>query len=172
MDALDAHDLEIQKIINQLDEVAVEYEKKWGIGVLQKECTLAMREKWDRQGEKFQAAMFGKNVDLIRELASGYKRAYKALEDDCLGQGKMPKETNYFEHVIGEKHIIVCQTYDDVRIMIARQPKADIWSMAQIASIIDKDHDLLKTIDKSLSEKVKSKEPDPFDFGVGDSVEF
>lgn len=172
MDKLDNRDAEIQKIITQLDEVAVEYEKKWGIGVLPKECTPAMREKWDKQGEKFQAAMLKKDVDLVRDLASGYKRAYKALEEDCLGQGKEPKDTSYFEHVIGEKHIIVCQTYDDVRIMVARQPKADIWSMAQIASIIDKDHDLLKTIDKSLSEKVESKELDPFDFSVGDAVEF
>lgn len=172
MDTLDERDKEIQKIITQLDEVAVEYEKKWGIGVLQKECSPQMREKWDTQGDKFRDAMQKKNVDLIRDLASGYKRAYKALEGDCLNQGKKPKETNYYEHVINDKHIVVCQTHDDVRIMVARMPDAEVWSMAQVASIIDKDHNLVKNIEKSLASADKTKESDPFDFSVGDDIEF
>lgn len=171
MDDLDQRDLEIQRIITQLDEVAVEYEKKWGIGVLQKECSPEMRGRWDSQGEKFCNAMMKKNIDLIRDLASGYKRAYKALEGDCLAQGKKPKETAYFEHVIHGEHIIVCQTHDDVRIMLAREPEADVWSMAQIASIIHNDHSLIKNVKKSLANAPVKKEQDPFDFSVGDKVD-
>lgn len=172
MDTLGERDAEIQKIITQLDEVAVEYEKKWGIGVLPKECSPEMRVKWDKQNKKMRDAMLSRQVDLIRDLASGFKRAYKALEDDCLRQGKKPKETSYFEHVIEEQHIIVCQTHDDVKIMLAREPNAEVWSMAEIASIIHNDYNLVKNAAKSMSAVSGTKKQDPFDFSVGDEVSF
>ena len=168
MDSLDDRDKEIQRIMVQLDECAVEYEKKWGIGVLQKECSPEMREKWNAQGDKFRAAMMKKDVDLVRDLSSGFKRAYKALEDDCLSQGKMPKETDYMEHVIDGKHIIVCQTHDDVRIMLARMPDAVVWSMKEFAAVLGK-HDLM-TVLESTPKVSNAKAPDPFDFSVGDEI--
>ena len=157
MDNLGELDKEIQRIMEQLDECAVEYEKKWGIGVLQKECSNQMRDKWNAQGDKFRVAVMDRDVESIRDLASGFKRAYKALEDDCLSQGKMPKETSYMEHVIDDKHIIVCQTHDDVRIMLARMPDAVVWSMKEVAAVVGK-HDLLSVLESN------AKEPDPFDF--------
>lgn len=170
MDGLDGRDKVIQRIMEQLDECAVEYEKKWGIGVLQKECSPPIRDKWDSQGDKFRVAVMDRDVETIRDLASGFKRAYKALEDDCLSQGKKPKETNYMEHVIEGKHIIVCQTHDDVRIMLARAPDAVVWSMKEVAAVIGK-HDLMSVLENK-PKVVNTKAPDPFDFSVGDSVEF
>jgi hypothetical protein len=168
MENLGERDKEIQRIIMQLDEVAVEYEKKWGIGVLQKECSPQMLERWHKQGEKFQDAMMKSDVEKIRELSSGFKRAYKALEDDCISLGKKPKETDYMEHVVNDKHFIVCQTHDDVRIMLARQPDAEVWSMKEVANVICK-HDLVTVLNSK--PKTNNKDIDPFDFEIGDNVE-
>lgn len=177
VEMLDERDKEIQKIINQLDEFAVQYEIKWGVGILQKYCSPELLEKWMRQCEKFSEAMQKKDVELIRELASGFKRAYEALENDVLTSGVYEPHQAMalcYRQPDGTE-LIVCSSNDDARIMTAKRKgnyKTDVWTIAQVAEIIFKEHNLLKNIENSINKNNQVKEPAPFDFNIGDSTEF
>lgn len=173
VDKLDAIDAEIQKIINQLDGIAVQYECKWGIGILQQKCSPDLLEKWMRQCEKFEVAMCNRDVNLIRDLVNGFIRAYEMLENDLLTNNINPKDATFMAYQINGKEIIVCRDNEDARIMAAKRKgnyTHQIFTMSEIASIIDKDHDLLKNIESSLASQPEKKELDPFDFSVGDEI--
>lgn len=173
MSELDARDLEIQKIINQLDEVAVRYEQKWGIGQLQKLCSPELLEKWMRQCEKFEDAMFKKDVDLIRDLVSGFKRAYIALEGDVLSRGNNPPDIGkslLYEFPSGKK-VVVCENHDDLRCLSAqfKGQNCELWTIKEIAEFIENNAVLVNQIEKT--KPTPSKEPDPFDFSIGDKID-
>lgn len=175
MDTLDVRDMEIQKIINDLDKTAIKYEQKWGIGTLQNKCSQDLLQKWHNQCDKFTEAMQRKDVDLIRILTSGFKRAYEALEKDLLGKGINPPEMGkslIWEMQDGFK-IIVCENHDDLRVLTAKYSGQDceIWTIKEVAEFIDK-HGRLVNILENKKKQPEITNLQEFDFKKGDEIEF
>ena len=144
VDNMQRHDQEIQRVISQLDEVAVKYEVKWGVGILQQKCRPELLAKWMKQCEKFSDAMRRHHVEDITELALGTIRAYDVLENDLLEQGIEPKDANFMAYDVDGTELIVCGDNEDVRIMTAKRKgrhNVVIWSMAEVASMV-KERDL------------------------------
>ena len=75
----------IQAIIDGLDQVAVEMERKWGIGRLRLLVSDFLRAKFDSQRDKLAAAIATNREVYIRAQAEGMKRAWAALDNAADG---------------------------------------------------------------------------------------
>ena len=89
--------LQIKKWIDRLDQVAISYEAKWGIGRLQKLISPDLSVKWNIQNNKLRAAIDQQDVGLIAELVEGTVRAWAALEQNAIANGHKPNEADYWE---------------------------------------------------------------------------
>lgn len=98
-DKLDPLTFEINRLVSQLDDIALEYEAKWGMGQLEGLVAThnpALAEKFQRQMDKLAEALAGKDLRATRDLVDGFTRAYKALEADVKSRGYHPSEPVIF----------------------------------------------------------------------------
>ena len=173
VDGMNGHDAEIQKIITQLDGVAVMYEVKWGVGILQEYCSPELLDKWIKQCEKFRKALMQSNVDDIRDIAAGFIRAYKVLEDNVLSQGYNPREASFMAFEYGGKEVIVCGDNNDVRIMVAKRKgkhNVVIVSMSEVAQMLVKPEPDIALYDSDAPVEVSPKIARDFDWDAGDEI--
>src|SRR5512147_1661108 len=73
-------DYAIRAIIDGLDQVAIEMERKWGIGRLRLLVTDLLRARFDAQKDKLDAAIATNQQQYFRAQAEGMKRAWAALD--------------------------------------------------------------------------------------------
>lgn len=168
----DPRDQEIQKMIMELDQTGIFYEGKWGVGFLQESCSGELLEKWQSQCNKFDEALKKKDVNKVRELTMGFKRAYEALEGDVLSKGYTPREAHYISYTLKSGRIIVIalNNQDMAKAQDAYRGKdnVQIWCLSEVANILD---------GKTLLDVVESKKSlqlnlEAFDFEKGDEVKF
>ena len=162
----DEIDDEIQRIVNQLDECVSQYESKWGSDNLYGLVSDDLRIKFDSQNEKFRQAMINRDVNTIRDLAGGFKRAYAVFETYALEQGFLPSEINSLLYETKTNKVYVGLTHNDVRKLMAKyrgQEGVKIFSMAEVASVMEK-----QTLGHYKANTGETS--DPFDFSVGDKI--
>lgn len=151
----------IQRCITRLDQVAVDYECRWGVGRLEKLVSPDMAEKWDRQKEKLDKAIQDRDVREVAALVEGSIRGYKVLEDNALLLGhkynapeiwevkhpetnevfRIVKSNNDYDMAVnGEAHVFTLQ--EVARILsshtVINQVK-DVFPDAQVTKIAEKD---------------------------------
>ena len=83
-------DYAIRAIIDGLDQVAIEMERKWGVGRLRLLVSDLLRAKFDAQKDKLDAAIATNREQYIRAQAEGMKRAWAALDKAASEAGHPP----------------------------------------------------------------------------------
>ena len=83
-------DYAIRAIIDGLDQVAFEMERKWGVGRLRLLVSDLLRAKFDAQKDKLDAAIATNQEHYIRAQAEGMKRAWAALDKAASEAGHPP----------------------------------------------------------------------------------
>src|SRR5512134_3295607 len=73
-------DYAIRAIIDGLDQLACEMERKWGVGRLRLLVSDLLRAKFDAQKDKLDAAIASNLVQHVPTHAEGMKRAWQALD--------------------------------------------------------------------------------------------
>lgn len=163
-----ATDYEIQRWLQKLDTVAVEYESRWGVSRLHKLVPFDMAQKWDAQQAKLNAAIQSGNLYDMPELVEGTIRGYAALEKAAIAAGEKPHEAPLAWTVAmssGKTLAIVRHEKDFALFKDASRQFGDVvvWTIDQIANIIEKEHTLVNV--------VKPPTPRPeeraFDFSKG-----
>ncbi len=154
-------DARIQKIINQLDELALHYEAVWGVGFLRDNCSDELAQKWDLQVENMEKALQEQNEQNVEKLAMGFLRAYPILEADVYSRNHLPLAPAHMAIEHNGVEIIIAANNCDVSKMAIRKPNqgARIYTMSQIAKLLDGNLDnLVDVIEKREDqEKKKSK---------------
>ena len=89
-DPLAPSEYAIRAIIDGLDQVAVEMERKWGVGRLRLLVSDLLRAKFDAQKDKLDAAIATNQEHYIRAQAEGMKRAWAALDKAASEAGHRP----------------------------------------------------------------------------------
>src|SRR5512147_2879673 len=79
----------IRAIIDGLDQLACEMERKWGVGRLRLLVGDLLRAKFDAQKDKLDAAIATKQEHYIRAQAEGMKRAWAALDKAAREAGRL-----------------------------------------------------------------------------------
>ncbi|MFM7607651.1 MAG: hypothetical protein ACKO9A_02055, partial [Alphaproteobacteria bacterium] len=80
----------IQGLVQSVDLVTDALERKWGVGRLRLLVGDALRERFDRQWAKWQAAYATQDLDGVRAHSEAMRRAWAALEQAAIAAGHQP----------------------------------------------------------------------------------
>lgn len=117
-DNVDQLTFEINRLVSQLDDLALGYEAKWGIGQLEawaSEYDPALAEKFQRQLDKLADALAAKDLVATRLLVDGFTRAYGALEANAVKNGKAAEEPVIFFCKCGSTIYKIVRTLADTK---------------------------------------------------------
>jgi hypothetical protein len=166
-----------QTLINQhlqrLDEVSRKMEAKWGVNRLPDCVPKDLREKWDRQWLKLNAAIMESKHPETVELAQGCIRAWEALERAAVVAGYQHDTGQVMEIRAASGRIYrVCASGLD-----AMKPVPEGYQVVSLSEVVNllEANQLVNTV-KDNSAKFSNKEiivpPDEFWKSGGDSIPF
>lgn len=90
----------IRSIVDGLDQIAAEMERKWGVGRLRLLVGEFLCAKFDAQTVKLDAAIRTNRETYIRAQAEGMKRAWAALDRTATEAGHAPLSPQVWECVL------------------------------------------------------------------------
>ena len=105
----------INKLIYELDEVAIRYETVWGVYKLESLAPDALMDKVQAQVVKLTDAIQQQDEFAVAELVQGCKRMYDALEKNAVALGHKPLDPEHWEIKVGSKIYRIVKTVSDAR---------------------------------------------------------
>jgi hypothetical protein len=165
---MNANDYEIKRHIDKLDQVAITYEAKWGIGNLARYAGADMAQKWRAQNEKLNAAIIASDLNQVADLVEGTIRGYAALERGAIqgGYSAIAPDAWEIQHPESGRVYRLVKTNTEARVPAAKDTVT--YSLEEIVRILET---------KQLVNVVKESFPGAkvtraFDFKKGDSMPF
>ncbi|MDP6787460.1 MAG: hypothetical protein QGI13_10075 [Rhodospirillales bacterium] len=128
-------DYAIQSIIDGVDQVALEMERKWGIGRFRLLVSDLLRAKYDAQCDKFNATIKSGKEAEIRKHGEAMKRAWKALDEAAIRDGHQPKPPEVWEVSLANGDIAaIVQDNADASMIPDHQP---VFTLDEVGRLID-----------------------------------
>ena len=125
----------IQAMINGLDQVAHAMERKWGVGRLRLLVSDLLREKFDEQKDRLDAAIASDEERYVRIHADGMRRAWQALDRAAVEAGEKPLAPEVWECVLPDTGEVVSLVRDEAEAHhIARECR--VFTVTEIAKLI------------------------------------
>lgn len=161
----------INQWLDKLDTKACEMESRWGVNRLERLVSFEMAEKWKRQISRLNDAISKNDLYTLPDLVNGTIRGYEAMEADAMAQGHKPHDAPLAWTVgmpSGKTLAIVRHPKDASLVNDLKRDHGDVvvWTIDEIAAIIDKDYILVNVVKEALPRP----EDRPFDFGKGDPL--
>ena len=176
--------------VDEMDLMAVEMERKWGVDRLRLLVPLDLREKFDRQRYLVNQALWHGNLEGVKRETSRMVKAYQALDAAAQTAGKKPisaevweiplpdgtvaalVKTNAEAHkVVSEGRQVAVYTLDEIGRLIAGFPQIlkakEIFEGAQITAVRTNISDPLQAVATSelgLDDEIGDMF-DPLDIG-------
>jgi len=176
--------------VDEMDLMAVEMERKWGVDRLRLLVPLDLREKFDRQRYLVNQALWHGNLEGVKRETSRMVKAYQALDAAAQTAGKKPisaevweiplpdgtvaalVKTNAEAHkVVSEGRQMAVYTLDEIGRLIASFPQIlkakEIFEGAQITAVRTNISDPLQAVATSelgLDDEIGDMF-DPLDIG-------
>ena len=126
----------IRAIIDGLDQVAREMERKWGVGRLRLLVSDLLRAKFDAQKDKLDAAIEANQERYIRAQAEGMKRAWAALDRAAAEAGQTALSPEVWEcRLPGNSEVVSIVRNEAEAHHVARSCR--VFTLAEIARLIE-----------------------------------
>lgn len=168
-----------KSIIDGVDFIATQMERKWGIGRLRLIVDDTLRTKFDAQFEKFNAAIEAGQTDLISVQAEGMKRAWQALDKAADAAGQKPLSAEVWEVTLPGSGRIVAVVRTSEEAHLVATPDRETWTLSEISHLIEHAGTLVADIKRTFPGAEitaihgKTNSPDkPFDWSKGDDIPF
>lgn len=168
-----------KSIIDGVDFIATQMERKWGIGRLRLIVDDQLRTKFDAQFEKFNAAIEAGQTDLISVQAEGMKRAWQALDKAADAAGQKPLSAEVWEVTLPGSGRIVAVVRTSEEAHLVATPDRETWTLSEISHLIEHAGTLVADIKRTFPGAEitaihgKTNPPDkPFDWSKGDDIPF
>ncbi|WP_270936288.1 hypothetical protein [Falsiroseomonas oryzae] len=87
----------IQGLVQSVDLLTDSLERKWGVGRLRLLVDDALRERFDRQWRKWQAAYAAQDLEAVRVHSEAMRRAWAALDGASMAAGHVPMAPEVWE---------------------------------------------------------------------------
>jgi len=154
---------EIKRWLDRLDEMALAYEARWGIGNLPRLCSDVTAQKYDKQNEKLAAAIKDQDIKLVQDLVNGFVRAYEIMEREALEKGHKPTVAEYMEVALESGfRLRIARNNTEARGVTAQG--VVVWSLEEVARVIEKDYTLVNKVkasfDGAVVKSVRNFKPD------------
>jgi hypothetical protein len=163
----------INKMICELDEVAIRYETVWGVYRLESLATGTLAEKMQSQVDKLNDAIEACDVDGVRQLVAGTIRMYDALEKNALALGHTPLPPDHWEIKIGSKIYRIVKCVADARAL--HKPDGSGVPVLTLEELVrayeGKQSAFMDTIVNSARQELAGLPVAKIDWKKGDSVQ-
>jgi hypothetical protein len=139
----------IQAVIDGVDQVAQTMERKWGVGRLELLVGDDLREKFRRQLRRFNEAITEHDVYKVRQAGDGMRRGWAALDKAAATAGAGQLDPAVWEVRMPDGRVAAfCRENVDAYAATWSGRYVDVWTMAEVARIIEKFPDiaLAKTV--------------------------
>lgn len=172
-DKLTPDQYQINQWIDKLDSLAVEYEARWGCGVLPRLVDQATALKWDRQLRKVNEAIEKNDLHTMVDLCRGMERGWAALEKEAISKGHKPHgaPVAWTVGMSNGKELAICATRNDAAMLAANgaaERKMVVWTLQEIANLIE---NVSSIYDPEVKKAVMPQNELPeFDFTKGDKI--
>jgi hypothetical protein len=171
-DPMAPSDYAIRAILDGLDHLALDIERKWGVDRLRLLVADHLRARFDAQKDKLDAAVVANEERYVRAQAEGMKRAWAALDKAAIEAGARPLSPEVWECALPSSGTVVAIVRSSAE---ARHLAGErvVFSLEEVARLID---DLpaavLETKRVFPGAKVARVGPPEFDWERGDDIPF
>jgi hypothetical protein len=164
-------ELVIKAILDGVDAIAQQMERKWGVGRLRLVVGDALRIKFDSQKAKLDAAIAADEEAYIRAQAEGMRRAWLALDRAATESGAQPLAPEVWECALPASGEVVSIVRTEIEAHhVARE--TEVWTLAEIAVLIERLGDDVRQAKRafpgSAVVEVRDRDPPPIDWEKGD----
>jgi hypothetical protein len=168
-------ELVIKAILDGVDAIARQMERKWGVGRLRLLVDDVLRIKFDAQQAKLDAAIATDQETYIRAQAEGMRRAWLALDRAATDAGAEPLAPEVWECVLPSTGEVVSIVRTEAEAHhVARE--SEVWTLAEIAVLIERlgnqVRQVKRTFPGSAVVEVRDRDPPPIDWEKGDDPPF
>jgi hypothetical protein len=141
-----------QAAVDWLDEIAIGFERKWGVGRLPKLVDPALAIRFQTQAGKLNEALSSGRSDAINAQASAMVRAWMALDAAATAAGATQLSPLVWEVTLPSTGEVVAIVRDkDEALATSRARRGAVWALAEVALAIEAFGDQVR--------KVKAKFP-------------
>jgi hypothetical protein len=164
-------ELVIKAILDGVDAIAQQMERKWGVGRLRLVVGDALRIKFDSQKAKLDAAIAADEEAYIRAQAECMRRAWLALDRAATESGAQPLAPEVWECALPASGEVVSIVRTEIEAHhVARE--TEVWTLAEIAVLIERLGDDVRQAKRafpgSAVVEVRDRDPPPIDWEKGD----
>ena len=125
-------------ITDGIDFVASEMEKKWGVGRLRLLVNDELREKFDHQHKKFNAALYLNDYEQTKIHGQAMKRAWEALDKAAMLAGKHTLSPQVWEaRRTDGKVMAIVRTNEDAHAVVTDGRFVEVWTIEEFARLIN-----------------------------------
>ena len=156
--------IETRSILDGLDAVASEYEKIWGVDRLRLLVSDELRQKFDRQLSKLNAAIALNECDKIQTMAAAMRRGWQALDREARSLKAKPLQPVVWEVPLPSGKVAAfVRSNSEASFVAAEGRYVEVWTLDEIGRLIEgpwKDIGKVKqTFPGALVTDYRNKEP-------------
>ncbi len=166
-------DYVIRAIIDGVDHLAGEMERKWGIERLRLLVPDELRARFDAQKDKLDAAIATNREPYVRAQAEGMKRAWRALDSAATEAGHAPLAPEVWECVLPETGEVVALVRTTAEAHLVARPDMRVFTLPEIGRLIEAlGSTVLEVKETFLGAEVTRVAKPPIDWARGDDIPF
>lgn len=142
-----------QEVVDDVDLIAVEMERKWGADRLRLLVGAELREKFDRQRYKFNQAVWHGSLEDVRQEGGRMVKAWQVLDRSATEAGKAQAAPEVWEVPLRNGSVVaLVRDWRDAAVMAdqAAGRSVKVYTLDEIANLIE-----------NLPQLVKAKEVFP-----------
>ncbi|MFM7780338.1 MAG: hypothetical protein ACKPB8_16575, partial [Alphaproteobacteria bacterium] len=127
----------IQSLVQSVDLVTDALERKWGVGRLRLLVGDALRERFDRQWAKWQAAYAAQDLDAVRAHSEAMRRAWAALEQAAIAVGHQPLAPEVWETRMPNGRVLgIVRSLPEAHALAGDGRERDIWTLDEVGRVL------------------------------------
>jgi hypothetical protein len=128
---------EAMALVEQVDQVARDIETRWGYGRLERLTDFPLREKFDRQREKFNSAVWNGTIGDVRDHAGAMQRAWRAIEKAASAASHEPLAPRTFEVLRDDGTVVAVVSRAEEEARVRADGRAvEVWAAEDLVRLV------------------------------------
>jgi hypothetical protein len=128
----------IGAVVDGVDRIAGEMERKWGVGRLRLLVPSELRERFDLQKTALDLAIFANDVDAVRRLGPAMERAWAALDRVATDAGARPLAPEHWECACPESGEVfaIVRTNPEAAALLREGRAMQVYTLDEVARLL------------------------------------
>ena len=127
----------IQGLVQSVDLLTDSLERKWGTGRLRLLVEDGLRERFDRQWRKWQAAYAAQDLAAVQAHSEAMRRAWAALDNAATAAGHAPLAPEVWETRMPDGGVLaIVRTSPEAHALARDSRDREVWTLDEVGRVI------------------------------------